>query len=72
MLTHFQALDALKRLHPVAKTLADKIKTIADGMEGKGVSPADSPLKIAKLKEIEQELRMLGSDQDNPVPFLFK
>lgn len=49
--------------------MAEELQVIHRNMEGKGVSPAQAPLVIDKLKEIEAKLRMIGANLDNPVPF---
>lgn len=65
-------LEEWKKLNSVTNVLAAQIMTIRKAMEGKGISPADTPIVMADLLEIEEKLRILGSNLDNPVPFSVK
>lgn len=62
-------VDDLSRLHSVTNKMADEVYTIHAKMEGRGVNPAEAPLVISKLREIEQKLRMLGANKEDLIPF---
>jgi hypothetical protein len=59
----------IEKLCAVTNQLAEEILTIRKRMTGRGVSPKDAPLVEFKLVEIENKLKMLGANMDNPVPF---
>ena len=63
--------DTLAKLNMFTNRLADKLEVIHKNMEGRGVSPVHAPLVIADLIRIENNLRKIGGDPKNPVPFDF-
>lgn len=56
------------RVNDVTNNLAEVIKVIKDKMQGRGISPADVPIVSAKLQQIEDTLRQIGSNKDHLVP----
>ena len=72
--TDAPALDKLlrdiKRLNSASNDMADELSLIRDGMTGKGINPAEAPLVQARLQNIENKLRQLGSKSNNLIPWL--
>lgn len=62
-------MNFLDRLNKVTNEMAEELQVIHRAMEGRGVSPKDSPIVIARLRNIEEKLRQLGSNSSNPIPF---
>lgn len=61
--------ETIDRLQEVTNRMADEIMTIRLTMPGKGINPVDSGVVEYKLLHIENRLRMLGANPDDPIPF---
>lgn len=57
----------INELNIETNRLAEEVKTIREGMQGKGVYPADSPFVMERLQEVENKLRQIGSNKDYPL-----
>ena len=69
MIPAFKIPDMLLRLQLVTNESAEFLEILQKNIRGKGLSPAEAPLVEMKLKELEIQLRTLGADEDQPVPF---
>lgn len=70
MIPVFKVPALIRNLHEVTTKMANDIELIRTGMTGKGVSPAHAPVIEMRLQEIENKLRMLGANEDNPIPWI--
>lgn len=61
--------ETLVKLNSKTNDIANRIELLHKKMQGRGVSPVDAPIVIDNLREIEGNLRMLGADEKNPIPF---
>ena len=50
----------------ITNQLAEAIKAIKDKMHGRGILPGESAITIAKLQDIEDELRKIGANRYEP------
>ena len=69
MLPYPRIVEELERLNGVTNDIANEIEVIRKRMTGRGISPDRSSLVEMKLQEIENKLRMLGGNLDDPIPF---
>lgn len=69
MISPFKIPGMIVHLNNATNEMADFVELLRKGMRGKGISPRDSPLIEMKLEQLENQLRMLGGNEDNPIPF---
>ena len=69
MISPFKIPGVIVHLNTVTNEMAEYVELLRKGMRGKGISPKDAPLVEMRLEELENRLRMLGGNEDDPVPF---
>lgn len=64
---HAKLIIFIEDLNTKTNELAEEVKDIKEKMRGKGIYPAESPIIIERLQEIENSLRTIGSNKDYPL-----
>lgn len=60
------------RVFDVTNNLAEVVANIKQRMEGRGISPAEAPIVMAKLQQVETVLRQIGANKEELVPADFQ
>lgn len=68
MIKYTELVTEWSRVNDVTNNLAEVIKVVKDRMQGKGISPAEVPIIMSKLQQVEDRLRQIGSNPDKLVP----
>lgn len=70
MWTYNKLVKFIDELDVTTNKLAEEIKDIKEKMRGKGIYPAEAPIIISRLEEIEGALRQIGANKDLPLPLM--
>jgi len=68
MIEYTRLVEEWSRVNDLTNNLADVVKVIKEKMQGKGISPAEVGIVMAKLQQVEDRLRQIGANKDHLVP----
>jgi hypothetical protein len=59
----------MKKLNDSTNRIAYVLEGIKNGMQGKGINPAEVGMISSRLEDVVNKLRMIGADEKNPIPY---